>query len=79
MPILAAQTFTTAPGTNVTWRYMFLGVTAGHEYLVRAKTRDSNGGLSQMTQTDVRHAGNGTRGGAAAPAGPGHHSSERDC
>ena len=49
-PILAAQTFNTAPGTSVNWRYVFLGVTSGHEYLVWAKTRDANGGVSTIVQ-----------------------------
>ena len=49
-PILAAYSSNTAPATSVQWRYTFLGLTAGHEYLVRARTRDANGGISQMVQ-----------------------------
>ncbi len=49
-PILAAYSSNTAPATSVQWRYTFLGLTAGHEYLVRARTRDANGGISQMAQ-----------------------------
>ena len=67
-PILAAQTFTTAPGTTVNWRYVFHGVSAGHEYLVWAKTRDSNGALSQITQ--VTFGMPGTAPVAAPPPAP---------
>jgi hypothetical protein len=67
-PILAAQTFTTAPGTTVNWRYVFHGVTAGHEYLVWAKTRDSNGALSQIAQ--ITFGMPGTAPVAAPPPAP---------
>jgi hypothetical protein len=52
--------------TNVQWRYTFLGITSGHEYLVRARTRDANGSISQMVQRTF-----GTPGTApVAPAPP---------
>jgi DNA-binding beta-propeller fold protein YncE len=51
--ILAAQSSSSGIGnpiTNATWRYTFIGVSAGHTYLVQAKTRDFNGNLSQISQ-----------------------------
>ena len=68
-PILAAQTVHHGTrGRTCTWRYVFHGVTAGHEYLVWAKTRDSNGALSQIAQ--ITFGTPGTAPVAAPPPAP---------
>lgn len=64
-PILAMYTSNAAPSTSVQWRYTFLGITAGHEYLVRARTRDANGGIGPMVQRTF-----GTPGTAPVAAAP---------
>jgi hypothetical protein len=66
-PILASYSGGSvgSPLTSTTWRYTFLGITSGHEYLVRARTRDANGGISQMVQRTF-----GTPGTAPVQAAP---------
>jgi tripartite motif-containing protein 71 len=49
-PALAGWTSPTAPVTNVSWRYTFLGVSSGGLYLMQVKTRDASGHLSSVVQ-----------------------------